>query len=164
MKVRQPTILLLFAALICAMLHGAGEPFEMTGQIMMIADTAPRRLHIIAETIPNGCCVWDMTEPKAKCSSGDLVKVAGFLDKSTGAILREASYPVANYATNITVVSNARFPETISASAQYVSCPTGSVSTGPSPRTASSEKRPSNRTPNDRKKPRLIRGFFRYAR
>ena len=127
MKVRQPTILLLFAALICAMLHGAGEPFEMTGQIMMIADTAPRRLHIIAETIPNGCCVWDMTEPKAKCSSGDLVKVAGFLDKSTGAILREASYPVANYATNITVVSNARFPETISASAQYVSCPTGSL-------------------------------------
>ena len=109
------------------MLHGAGEPFELTGQIMIIADTTPRRLHIIAENHPNGCCVWDMTEPKVKCSSGDLVKVMGFLDNSTSAIMREASYTVANYATNITVVSNTEFPETISASAQYISCPTGSL-------------------------------------
>ena len=110
-------------ALACASLHGAGKPFELTGQIMMIADTTPRRLHILTHDLPNDCCVWDMTEPKVKCSSGDIVKVQGFLDKSTGALLREVSYPIAHYATNITVVSRAEFPKTVPATAQEIADP-----------------------------------------
>ena len=113
----------IIAAFVCATLHGAGKPFEMTGQIMMIADTSPRRLHILTRDLPNGCCVWDMTEPKVKCSSGDIVKVQGFMDKSTSALLREVSYPIANYATNITVLSRAEFPKTIPATAQEVAAP-----------------------------------------
>ena len=113
----------LIAALVCATLHGAGTPFELTGQIMMIADTAPRRLHVIAQGSCDGYCVWDLTEPNIKCSSGDIVKVQGFQDKPTSAILREVPYPVANYATNITVLSRAEFPKTVPATAHEIESP-----------------------------------------
>jgi len=111
------------AAFACAMLHGAGRPFEMTGQIMMIADTTPRRLHIIAHGSGEGYCVWDLSEPRAKCSSGDIVRVLGFQDKPTGAILKEVPYPVANYATNITALSSSGFPKTAPATAHEIEGP-----------------------------------------
>jgi len=113
----------IFTALLCATLHGAGTPFELTGQIMMIADTTPRRLHVIVQDSCDGCCVWDLSEPKIKCSSGDIVKVQGFQDKPTSAILREVPYPFANYATNITVLSHAEFPKTIPANAHEIERP-----------------------------------------
>ena len=113
----------IIAAFFCATLYGAGKPFELTGQIMMIADTTPRRLHVLTHDLPNGCCVWDMTEPKVKCESGDIVKVQGFMDKSTSALLREVSYPIANYATNITVIARAEFPKTVPATAQEIADP-----------------------------------------
>ncbi len=120
MKVHCATTLLFLAAAVCATIHGAGVPFEMTGQIMMIADTAPRRLHLLTRTSNDGYCVWDMSEPQTKCSSGDIVKVLGFRDKPTSAILREQQYPVANYATNITVLSSAELPATIPATVQEI--------------------------------------------
>ena len=113
----------ILATLACATIHGAGEPFELTGQIMLIADTTPRRLHIITKTSCDECCVWDITNPKAKCSSGDMVKVHGIIGKPTNFILREVPYPVANYATNITILSCATFPETIPATAQEIENP-----------------------------------------
>ncbi|MCR5751395.1 MAG: hypothetical protein K6G91_05485 [Kiritimatiellae bacterium] len=108
------------AALACATLHGAGTPFELTGQIMMIADTSPRRLHVMTPDIPCGHSIWDLTEPKVMCSSGDIIKVKGFQDKPTGAVLREVPYPVADYATNITVLSSAELPETVHATVQDI--------------------------------------------
>lgn len=110
----------ILAAFACAALFGAGTPLEMTGQIMMIADTTPRRLHILTHDFRNGYGVWDLTEPKTKYSSGDIVKIWGFQDKPTIAIMREDSYPIANYATNITVLANAKLPETIPMTAQDV--------------------------------------------
>lgn len=110
----------ILAAFACAALFGAGTPLEMTGQIMMIADTTPRRLHILTHDFRNGYGVWDLTEPKTKYSSGDIVKIWGFQDKPTSAIMREDSYPIANYATNITVLANAKLPETIPMTAQDV--------------------------------------------
>ena len=108
------------AALFCATLHSADKPFELTGQIMMIADTTPRRLHVMTSGFPDGYSIWDLTEPKVKCSSGDIIKVQGFQDKPTSEILREVPYPIANYATNITVLSHAEFPKTVSATAQEI--------------------------------------------
>lgn len=107
-------------ALVCSTLHGAGNPFELTGQIMMIADTSPRRLHVMTSDFPGGYSIWDLTEPKVKCSSGDIVKVQGFQDKPTSAILREVPFPVANYATNIAVLSCTEFPKTIPATVQEI--------------------------------------------
>ena len=117
----------ILAALACAALRGASEPFELTGQIMLIADTVPRRLHVLAHEFPNGCCVWDMTSHEAKCKSGDIVSVQGFEDDPTSAIMRESSQPTAHYATNITVLSSARFPDTLHATAQYVADPQSSL-------------------------------------
>ena len=110
----------ILAVLACAALFGTGTPLEMTGQIMMIADTMPRRLHILTHDFRNGYGVWDLTEPKTKYSSGDIVKIWGFQDKPASAIMREDSYPIANYATNITVLANAKLPETIPMTAQDV--------------------------------------------
>jgi len=106
-----------------AALRGAGGTFEETGQIIFIADTSPRRLHIVTKGSPDGYNVWDMTEPAAKCSSGDIVKLRGFQGKPTDAILREQRSRTVCYATNITAVSSARFPETIPATAQEIADP-----------------------------------------
>ena len=92
----------------------------MTGQIMMIADTSPRRLHIISQDIPFGCCIYDTTKPQTKYASGDIVKVLGFQDRPTSTLLREVTYYTANYATNITVLSHAEFPKTVPATAQEI--------------------------------------------
>ena len=108
------------AAFVCATLHGAGKPFELTGQIMLIADTNPRRLYIFTHNSHTGYDAWDLTEPPAECSSGEIVKILGFHDKSTSTILREALYPIASYATNITVLSCAKFPKTVFATAQEI--------------------------------------------
>ena len=110
----------ILAALACAALFGAGEPFELTGQIMLIADTSPRRLYVIAQDNPDGNYFWDISNAKAKYASGDIVKVQGFLGNPTSAILREISDSFARYATNITVLSTAKFPQTIYASAQEI--------------------------------------------
>ena len=115
------------AALVCATLHGAGIPFEMTGQIMIIADTSPRRLHILTQDLPAGCSIWDLTKLKAKYSSGDIVTVQGFQDKPTGTILREVPYPVANYVTNIIAISHAEFPKTVFARPRSRSAPARSA-------------------------------------
>ncbi len=122
---RNTALYALGCALACATLHGAGKPLEMAGQIMMIADTSPRRLHLLVHGSRDGYSVWDLTEPKAKCASGDIVRIQGFQDKPTSAILREQPYPVANYATNITVLSGAELPKTVPASAQLIASPEG---------------------------------------
>ena len=110
----------ILAALACAALFSAGEPFEMTGQIMLIADTTPRRLHVMTSDFPDGYSIWDLMEPQAKCSSGDIVTIKGFHDKPTSSIMREVPYPIANYATNITILSSADLPQTIPATAQEI--------------------------------------------
>ena len=92
----------------------------MTGQIMLIADTTPRRLHVMTSDFPDGYSIWDLMEPQAKCSSGDIVTIKGFHDKPTSAIMREVPYPIANYATNITILSSADLPQTIPATAQEI--------------------------------------------
>jgi len=110
----------ILAAFACATLHGAGEPFEMTGQIMLIADTVPRRLYVITQGSPDGLYFWDLSKTESRHSSGDIVKVQGFIGKPTRAILREISDSFARYATNITVLSTAKLPSTTYATAQEI--------------------------------------------
>ena len=110
----------ILAFLACSTIHGANEPFEMTGQIMLIADTAPRRMYVITQNNPDGNYFWDLSNVGTKCASGDIVKVQGFLGKPTSAILREISDSFARYATNITVLSTARLPPTMHATAQEI--------------------------------------------
>ena len=117
MKTIVPAVL---AALACATLHGAGEPFELTGQIMLIADTAPRRLYVLTQDNPDGSYFWDLSKTASRHSSGDIVKVQGFIGKPTSAILREISDPFARYATNITVLSTAKLPATTPTTAQEI--------------------------------------------
>ena len=113
------------AAFICATLHGAGGPFELTGQIMMIADTSPRRLHLIDLDAPIGYAMWDITDSPAKYANGDIVKAKGFMDKPTGAIQREILDLQSRYATNITVVAHSELPKTVPATVQELETSSG---------------------------------------
>lgn len=103
-----------------AALHGGREPFELTGQIMLIADTAPRRIYVITQSNPDGYYFWDRTGAKTECQCGEIVKVQGYLDKPTSGILREISDSFVRYATNITVISNGKLPETVPATVQEI--------------------------------------------
>ncbi len=110
-----------FAALAGLSLRGADKSFELTGQIMLIADTAPRRIYIISQDSPDGYYVWDIMDRAVNCASGDMVRIQGFTGAPTSAILREVSDSFVRYGTNLTVLSSAEFPQTVPATAREIS-------------------------------------------